>query len=37
MKITKLEIIFVEPRWNFLKMYTDEGIIGYGEPIVEGS
>ena len=36
MKITKLECIFVEPRWNFLKMYTDEGIIGYGEPIVEG-
>ncbi len=36
MKITKLESIFVAPRWHFLKMYTDEGIIGYGEPIVEG-
>ena len=36
MKITKLESIFVKPRWHFLKMYTDEGLIGYGEPIVEG-
>ena len=36
MKITKLESIFVKPRWHFLKMHTDEGIIGYGEPSVEG-
>lgn len=36
MKITKLESIFVKPRWHFLKVYTDEGIVGYGEPIVEG-
>ena len=36
MKITKLETIFVEPRWLFLKMHTDEEIVGYGEPIVEG-
>jgi galactonate dehydratase len=36
MKITKLETIFVRPRWCFLKMYTDEGLIGLGEPIVEG-
>lgn len=36
MKITKLETIFVRPRWLFLKMHTDEGIIGLGEPIVEG-
>lgn len=36
MKITKLETIFVKPRWCFLKMYTDEGLIGLGEPIVEG-
>lgn len=36
MKITKLETIFVKPRWLFLKVHTDEGIIGLGEPIVEG-
>ncbi|MBZ0284276.1 MAG: galactonate dehydratase [Anaerolineae bacterium] len=36
MKITKLETIFVKPRWLFLKVHTDEGIVGLGEPIVEG-
>lgn len=36
MKITKLETMFVRPRWVFLKMHTDEGLVGYGEPIVEG-
>lgn len=36
MKITKIETFYVKPRWFFLKMYTDEGIIGYGEPTLEG-
>ncbi|NOU96597.1 galactonate dehydratase [Paenibacillus sp. LMG 31456] len=36
MKITKLELIHVRPRWLFLKVHTDEGLVGYGEPIVEG-
>ena len=36
MKITKLETTFVRPRWLFLKMHTDEGIVGLGEPILEG-
>lgn len=36
MKIVKLETIPVKPRWMFLKMYTDEGIIGLGEPVLEG-
>ena len=36
MKITKLELIKVKPRWMFLKMYTDTDIIGLGEPILEG-
>ena len=36
MKITKLESLFVAPRWHFLKMHTDEGLIGLGEPVVEG-
>jgi galactonate dehydratase len=35
-KITKLETFFVKPRWLFLKMHTDEGLAGWGEPIVEG-
>lgn len=36
MKITKLELFFVKPRWLFLKMHTDDGLVGWGEPIVEG-
>ena len=36
LKITKLETILVKPRWLFLKIHTNEGIIGLGEPIVEG-
>ncbi|MBP2240501.1 galactonate dehydratase [Cytobacillus eiseniae] len=36
MKITKLETFIVPPRWLFLKIETDEGIIGWGEPVVEG-
>src|SRR5207249_1977622 len=36
MKITKLETYRVKPRWLFLKMHTDEGLVGLGEPILEG-
>jgi len=36
MKVTQLEIQFVRPRWVFLKVCTDEGLVGWGEPIVEG-
>lgn len=36
MKITKLTLYPVEPRWMFLKIDTDEGISGWGEPVVEG-
>ncbi|AGT32278.1 galactonate dehydratase [Geobacillus genomosp. 3] len=36
MKITRLETFLVPPRWLFLKISTDEGIAGWGEPIVEG-
>jgi galactonate dehydratase len=36
MKITRLETLFVKPRWLFLKVHTDEGIVGLGEPVVEG-
>ncbi|MBD3003802.1 galactonate dehydratase [Streptomyces sp. 5-10] len=36
MKITGLETFLVAPRWLFLRIATDEGIIGWGEPVVEG-
>jgi galactonate dehydratase len=36
MKITKLTTYIVSPRWLFLKIETDEGIVGWGEPVVEG-
>ncbi|ALN75365.1 galactonate dehydratase [Aureimonas sp. AU20] len=36
MKITKLSTFIVPPRWLFLKIETDEGITGWGEPVVEG-
>jgi galactonate dehydratase len=36
MKITKIETFIVPPRWCFLKMETDEGIVGWGEPVIEG-
>jgi galactonate dehydratase len=36
MKITRLSTFVVPPRWLFLKIETDEGIAGWGEPIVEG-
>ncbi|WP_026487389.1 galactonate dehydratase [Caldanaerobius polysaccharolyticus] len=36
MKIQSLELFKVPPRWLFLKITTDEGITGWGEPIVEG-
>ena len=36
MKITKLELFKVPPRWLFLKISTDQGICGWGEPVVEG-
>jgi len=35
-KIASLELFEVPPRWLFLKVSTDEGITGWGEPIVEG-
>jgi galactonate dehydratase len=35
-RITRLETFLVKPRWLFLKVHTDAGITGWGEPIVEG-
>lgn len=36
MKITNLTLYKVPPRWLFLKIETDNGLEGWGEPIVEG-
>ncbi|MGG3573738.1 galactonate dehydratase [Bacillus gobiensis] len=36
MKITNYELFQIPPRWLFLKIDTDEGITGWGEPVVEG-
>ncbi len=36
MKITAIKTWQVPPRWLFLKIETDEGISGWGEPVMEG-
>jgi len=36
LKITRLETILIKPRWLFLKIHTNAGIVGLGEPVVEG-
>lgn len=36
MKIQSLELFQVPPRWLFLKVTTDDGLVGWGEPVVEG-
>jgi galactonate dehydratase len=36
LKITRLETFLVKPRWLFLKIHTNAGLVGLGEPILEG-
>ncbi|MCH2190956.1 MAG: galactonate dehydratase [Gammaproteobacteria bacterium] len=36
MKITSFRLYSVQPRWLFLAVETDEGITGWGEPVIEG-
>jgi galactonate dehydratase len=36
MRITKLRTYLVPPRWCFLEVETDDGITGWGEPVLEG-
>jgi galactonate dehydratase len=36
MKIAGFELFQVPPRWLFLKIDTDVGIAGWGEPVIEG-
>ncbi|TDE98720.1 galactonate dehydratase [Occultella glacieicola] len=36
MRIVDIETFQVPPRWLFVRLATDEGVVGWGEPIVEG-
>ena len=36
LKIKSMELFKVPPRWLFLKMTTEDGLVGWGEPVVEG-
>ena len=36
MKITAIEQIRIPPSWIWVKVSTDEGIVGWGEPYLEG-
>jgi galactonate dehydratase len=35
-KIKSMELFQVPPRWLFLKITTEDGLVGWGEPVVEG-
>lgn len=37
MQIARMETFLVVPRWLFLRIETDDGVVGWGEPIVEGN
>ncbi|MDW6065325.1 galactonate dehydratase [Streptomyces sp. FXJ1.4098] len=36
MIITRVETFAIPPRWLLCRVETDEGIVGWGEPVVEG-
>ena len=36
MKITEIKTYYIKPRWILVKVSTDEGIDGWGEPTREG-
>ena len=36
MKIARMTTYLVPPRWLFLRIETDDGLVGWGEPVVEG-
>ena len=36
MRIVDYELFEVPPRWLFLKITTSDGVVGWGEPVVEG-
>lgn len=36
MTITRIETFAVPPRWLLCRVETDDGVVGWGEPVVEG-
>ena len=34
--IKTMELFKVPPRWLFLRIETENGIVGWGEPVIEG-
>ncbi|MGV1009742.1 MAG: galactonate dehydratase [Dermatophilaceae bacterium] len=36
MRVARMETFVVPPRWCFLRVETDDGVVGWGEPVVEG-
>ncbi len=36
MKITAVNTYLCRPRWCFVEIITDEGLVGWGEPVIEG-
>lgn len=36
MRISRIETFMVPPRWMFVRVETDTGVVGWGEPVVEG-
>lgn len=35
-KVKSFELFTVPPRWLFLRLETDSGVVGWGEPNLEG-
>jgi galactonate dehydratase len=36
LKIDRIDTFLVAPRWLFCRVATDDGLVGWGEPVVEG-
>lgn len=36
LQIARIETFLVRPRWLFLRIETDDGVVGWGEPVIEG-
>ena len=36
LRITRLKLLMVKPRFMFLKMHTNQDIVGYRAPILKG-
>lgn len=36
MKIKDIRTYLVRPRWGFVEIETDDGLVGWGEPVIEG-